>query len=112
MKLNGSQPPLDLLQIQETTTEDAQASAHQEASAGTIPPIVRLLQATRVPARHSKLVRAHVRGPIRNQSPSLTLFEPSKELSAQGATMTNGTVSPRVDQSLTLIVKNEGFQLV
>ena len=112
MQLNGSQPPLDLLQIQETTPEDAQASAHQEASAGTTPPIVRLLQATRVPARHSKLVRAHVRGPIRNQSPSLILFEPSKELSAQGVTMTDGAVSPRVDQSLTLVVENEGFQPV
>ena len=103
MQLNGSQPPLDLLQIQETTPE---------ASAGTTPPIVRLLQATRVPARHSKLVRAHVRGPIRNQSPSLILFEPSKELSAQGVTMTDGAVSPRVDQSLTLVVENEGFQPV
>ena len=70
-------------------------------------PVVRLINATRLPARHSKLVRAHVTG-LREQSH--TLFEPAKEtLEQQGVLMEVGVTEPDGGGFITLAIQNHSF---
>lgn len=98
MQLNGSQPPLDLLQMQEKTPEGTGLAPTRR---------YRLLVAGDSSAGPSLQTRpcSGQGGPWKPDP----LFEPNKHLSAQGVTMTDGAVSPGLDRSLTLIVENEGF---
>ena len=87
------------------TVRESEGSATVSSSA-----TVCLLHATRVPSRHSKLVRAQIRSS--QEVKSLALFEPAGTLSEKGLSMTDAAVEPRPDQSLTLLVENESCQPV
>ena len=67
-----------------------------------------LLKATRVPARHSKLVRAQIDTSL---GTDLAVFEPAGDLE-EGLCMLDAAVQPKSDQSLTLIIQNAGCQPV
>ncbi len=70
--------------------------------------VVRLIQATRLPAQHMKLLRAKVEG---FREHSLAVFEPELEmLKGKGLTMAEAATIPDADNCVTLIVENRGFQ--
>ena len=67
-----------------------------------------LIQATRLPARHMKMVRAKVCGYTEK---SLALFEPEIEsLQEKGLSMTEATTQPDVDNCVTLIIQNDSHE--
>ena len=73
-------------------------------------PVVNLINATRLPARHSKFVRARLDNP---KEKSFTLFEPAKEaLKEVGLLMEEGVAQPDASGFLTLIVQNHSFSPV
>ena len=71
---------------------------------------VHLLQAVRLPAQHSRLVRARVEGPRENVT---TLFEAEHEaLGKEGLVVEDGTVFPDEEGCVTLVVQNYGDQSI
>ena len=71
---------------------------------------VHLIQATRVPARHSKMIRARVEG---LGSEQVSLFEPdTSALTEQGLRMAEATVAPDLDNQVILLIDNESFNPV
>ena len=69
--------------------------------------VVNLINATRLPARHSKFVWARLDNP---KETSFTLFEPAKE--ALGLLMEEGVAQPDTSGFFTLIVENYSFSPV
>ena len=98
---------IDLLEPQpsgagpvDTTTE--------VAAAGEEVGVVHLLRATKVPARHHKLVRAQVSG---CEIATLTLFEPDhNQLEPLGVTMAEAVTQPDHKGCVTLIVDNQNLE--
>ena len=67
---------------------------------------VNLLQATHLPARFAKVVRAKVT----TKSQSLSLFEPESELLAsKSLKIPDAVVEPDCDQQITLVIENHGL---
>ena len=73
-----------------------------------LPGVVCLIQATRLPARHMKMVRAKVSG-YTHKTP--VLFEPEVELlRVRGLSMADAMTEPGVDNCVTLILQNESHE--
>ena len=67
-------------------------------------PVVRLIQAARLPSRHVKLVRARVLDP---QARSVRVFEPEKEAwKEKGLVIEDAVVEPDEDRYVTLAIHN------
>ena len=74
------------------------------------PPMVRLINATRLPARHVKLVRARIDCPWEK---SFSLFESAKEsLEQEGLQMEDGVAEPDESGVVTLTVQNHSSEPV
>lgn len=69
-----------------------------------------VMNATRVPGRHAKVVQAQTESTF--ESPSLVLFEPGSGLDGIGVSMTDAVIAPGGGESVTLLVENEGHQPV
>ena len=69
--------------------------------------MVRLIQATRVPARHQKLLKARVTG---LEDSSLALFEPEDLLGVKGLSMAEAATEPDADNCVTLIMQNDALE--
>ena len=70
---------------------------------------MKLIRVTRLPARHSKLVRVSVDCPSRLNS--LCIFEPELcHLHKKGVTMSDGLVD--IGEYITLIIRNQGAEPV
>ncbi len=67
-------------------------------------PVVRLIQAARLPSRHVKLVRARV---LDCQARSVRVFEPEKEAwKEKGLVIEDAVVEPDEDRYVTLAIHN------
>ena len=112
--------PTDLLHTQPHTTPkhantdqlETQDSAEGRAipsrqAADTAPPaVVKLMQATRLPARHSKMVRIKIEGACGDGT---CLFEPElQSLGERGLTMADAVVGVGDGGGLTMVVTNQG----
>ena len=69
--------------------------------------MVRLIQATRVPAQHQKLLKARVTG---LEDSSLALFEPEDLLGVKGLSMAEAATEPDADNCVTLIMQNDALE--
>ena len=112
---------VDLLKPRQTQAElNEEPPEHQEQSTGpdaggkqaesidTVGGVVRLIQATRVPARHKKLLRARVTG---LEDASLALFEPDNHLlGMKGLSMAEAATEPDTDNCVTLIMQNDALE--
>ena len=85
-----------------TTTNLEPASTPSEAT-------VHLIQATRVPAQHSKMIRAKI--DVRGQKcDEAFLFEPDySEFGGQELHIAEATVSPDLDNQVVLLIDNDSF---
>lgn len=73
-------------------------------------PVVNLINATQLPAHHSKFVQARLDSP---KETSFTLFEPAKEaLEEVGLSMEEGVAQQDAGGFLILIVQNHSFSPV
>ena len=73
---------------------------------------VHLIQATRVPAQHSKMIRAKI-DIKRRESDGAFLFEPNNsEFGGQGIHITEAAVSPDADNGVVLVIENGTFNPV
>ena len=73
---------------------------------------VHLIQATRVPAQHSKMIRAKIDVNGR-KSDEAFLFEPDySEFSGQGLHIAEATVSPDLNNQVVLLIDNDSFNPV
>ena len=112
--------PTDLLHTQPHTTPNDAGTDQQEtrglAEGGTIPflqtadtappAVVKLMQATRLPARHSKMVRIKIEGPCADGT---CLFEPElQSLGERGLSMADAVVGVGDGGGLTMVVTNQG----
>ena len=85
-----------------TTEEDNPLDAIDTDVEGS--PVVRLIQAARLPSRHVKLVRARVLDP---QARSVRVFEPEKEaLKEKGLVIEDAVVEPDENRYVTLAIHN------
>ena len=112
--------PTDLLHTQPHTTPNDANTNQQETrgpaeggaipslqTADTAPPaVVKLMQATRLPARHSKMVRIKIEGACADGT---CLFEPElQSLGERGLSMVDAVVGVGDGDGLTMVVTNQG----
>ena len=70
--------------------------------------MVRLIQATRVPAQHQKLLKARV---TCLEDSSLALYEPDNDLlGVKGLSMAEAATEPDADNCVTLIMQNDALE--
>ena len=109
LQLNDSEPHTNLLSLQGSKAT-SQVKLPEEPDSGTeTSATVRLLNATRLPGRHSKLVRAKVDRGVETQS--VALFEPGV-LDEKGLRMADAAVETRSGHHITLIIENESLEPV
>ena len=73
---------------------------------------VHLIQATRLPAQHSKMVQAKI-DVKRRESDGAFLFEPNNsEFCGQGIHITEAAVSPDADNEVVVVIENGSFNPV
>ena len=98
-------PPPGCSVVSQTSTNPTPATDNPLTPKTT----VRLIQATRLPARHSKLIRADVEGP--EMTSSMLLFQPELDtLSGRGLSMADAVVE--CARRVTLLVTNHGCESV
>ena len=96
--------------VEESLTELSTSGPGTSSSGDKDTATVHLLQAVRLPAQHSRLVRARVEGPRENVT---TLFEAEHEaLGKEGLVVEDGTVFPDEEGCVTLVVQNYGDQSI
>jgi len=84
------------------------AEGKQVKSVDTVSGVVLLIQATRVPARHKKMLRAKVTG---LEDSSLALFEPDNHsLGMKGLPMAEAAMETDADNCVTLIMQNDALE--
>ena len=107
------EPAKDLLQGKEWAVGEVPVakSPPEETPSSPLPaPVVRLIQATRLPARHVKLVRARVDAGTQG-TPSL--FEPAEDiLEKRGLVMDHSLTEPDEDCCVVLAIHNPSFEPV
>lgn len=102
-KLSVPEPQPHTPQLREAT--DPVSTLHEE------PLVLRLVHATRLPARHAKLVRARMDGLLEDKS--FILFEPSTKMrGARGLQMEDGAAELDENGFLTLAVLNYNLEPV
>ena len=98
-------PPPGCSVVSQTSTNPTPATDNPLTPKAT----VRLIQAIRLPARHSKLIRADVEGP--EMTSSMLLFQPELDtLSGRGLSMADAVVE--CARRVTLLVTNHGCEPV
>ena len=96
-KLDGS--TLDLLQKQPHPIVDGRPTAEKDT------PVVRLIQATKLPPLRQKMVQAKVHAPVEEKG--LMLFKSEQEFTDRnGVQVTEATVELTEEQEVTLILQN------
>ena len=88
-----------------------QSTTKSSENSKTPSAIVKLIQATRLPPRHSKLVRAGIeRAEIETE---VCLFEPTiSSLSCKGLSIADAVVERHDDGEMVLVVTNQGAEAV
>ena len=107
--LGKSESGLNVEVVKEATKDSAEPELADVSEETTPPVVVKLIRATRLPARHSKLVRVSVDCP--SMLNSLCIFEPELcHLHKKGVTMSDGLVD--VGKHMTLTIRNQGAEPV
>ena len=88
-------------------TSASDREEEQAKSVNVVSGMVRLIQATRVPARHQKLLKARVTG---LEDSSLALFEREDLLGVKGLSMAEAATEPDADNCVTLIMQNDALE--
>ena len=91
----------------ETSTSQKESTSKRESDSQHVTTVC-LLQATRLPAQHKKLLRARVQG---LKERTLMFFQPGSErLQEKELTMDEAVTVPDCDDCITLIIENHGLQ--
>ena len=110
MSVEGDGTGFDLLlEWKVVNSPVAKTPAPEAEKPASTPATVHLIQATRVPAQHSKMVRAKI-DIKRRENGTTFLFEPDNGEFGQGVRIVEAVVSPDADNEVLLLIENGSFK--